>query len=406
MNIWIFNQYADGPDGQATRDYDRAKVLVGRGHSVTIFSAGFSQYTLRDDRLQPGERYKIESYGGVRFVWIKVPPYQRSDRRRAVNMAAFAWRAYWTARKIRGERPDVVIGTSVHPLAPASAYFVARRQKARFFFSVTDLWPQVLIDMGAIGERSIRARLMRRLEHFSSKRAEKILCVLPGAADYFSKIGFPRSKVVCIPNGVNFEYFRTMKPFDGGADFPLCFMYLGGHTPHHELDSILEAARSLEAEGEVRFRIVFVGSGVEKPRLIDKAKSLDLSTVEFRDPVPKQRLFETIGEADVLLCPQKPLSAHRFGLSLFKIPDYMASGRPIIYAVRDPNDPVRAAHAGVSIEPGDAVAMAGAIRAMIEMSPAQRTAMGQSGLLYARSVYDVNRHAEALEAALAGHQTG
>ena len=78
----------------------------------------------------------------------------------------------------------------------------------------------------------------------------------------------------------------------------------------------------------------------------------------------------------------------------------MASGRPIIYAVRDPNDPVQAAHAGVSIEPGDAVAMAGAIRAMIELSPAQRIAMGRSGFQYALTMYDVNRHAEALEAAL------
>ena len=76
MNIWIFNQYAHGPDlPGGTRHYDLGRELVKRGHRVVIFATSFHHYLHRGTRLQPGERWKIEDVNGIKFVWLRTSPY-------------------------------------------------------------------------------------------------------------------------------------------------------------------------------------------------------------------------------------------------------------------------------------------------------------------------------------------
>src|SRR5262249_37430283 len=74
MNIWILNHHADAPDRQATRSYDLSRQLVGRGHRVTIFAAGFSHYSFSEERIRDGEAWREETWNGVRFLWLKTPP--------------------------------------------------------------------------------------------------------------------------------------------------------------------------------------------------------------------------------------------------------------------------------------------------------------------------------------------
>jgi len=90
MNIWIFNENAYSPDlPGGTRHFDLSRELVRRGHSVSIFATSFHHHMHKEVRLQPGEDWRIEEFEGVRFVWIRTPPYQRNDWRRVRNMVAF-----------------------------------------------------------------------------------------------------------------------------------------------------------------------------------------------------------------------------------------------------------------------------------------------------------------------------
>ena len=131
MNLWIINQYADGPEGQATRDYDRARILVQKGHEVTIFSSGFSQYHLTERQAYSNQKYTVEAIDGVKFIWIKSFPYSKNNWRRYLNMVLFAWQAYWIGRSVNGN-PDIVIGTSVHPLNALAGKLLSNYKKSRF----------------------------------------------------------------------------------------------------------------------------------------------------------------------------------------------------------------------------------------------------------------------------------
>src|SRR5260370_24858619 len=117
MRFWVVNHYADPPEGHATRSYDLAHRLVERGHSVTIFASSFSHYHFRHvRRIRLPRLWQRERIDGVSFVWIRTTPYRYNDWRRVVNMVSFAVIAT-LAGALDRERPDVVNGVSVHPLA-------------------------------------------------------------------------------------------------------------------------------------------------------------------------------------------------------------------------------------------------------------------------------------------------
>jgi len=178
MNIWIVNHYADAPDRQSTRTYDLARKLVERGHQVTIFSAGFSHYSFKEERVPANKNWVTEDCNGVRFIWLRTFPYQKNDWRRMLNMASFCWRTFWAACKLR-DKPDVVSGVSVHPFAALTGWFLALIMGSRFFVEITDLWPEVLIDFGMLSRRSPITWMLRRLEKFLYRRAERILMIWP-----------------------------------------------------------------------------------------------------------------------------------------------------------------------------------------------------------------------------------
>ena len=399
MNIWILNHYADSPDRQATRSYDLGRELVNRGHQVTIFASSFSHYTLKDDKLQGQEKSKVEQLNGVKFIWVRTRPYTTNNWKRAVNMLNFAWRAYRIGRRLP-DKPDVVIGTSVHPLAPLAAYRLARRNHARFFYEVTDLWPETLVDMGVLSRRSPVTWALRLLEKFLFRRAERIISLLPYAYEYIEKLGIARDKVVWIPNGVDLRNFASIKPYNGDNGDHFSVMYLGGHSPYHGLDVVLDAAFALQAAGITHIPFTLVGDGSEKPRLMRRAQELGLSNVDFSPMVPKQELYKVIGKADALIYTFRDLQVTRFGMSPVKIFDYLASGRPILFAARGRNNPVAEAGAGITVAPDDPEALAQAVVQLAALSPEERTRMGKNGQAYVQVHHDTSVLGARLEEAL------
>ena len=399
MNVWILNHYADTPHQQATRSYDLGKQLVIKGHQVTIFASSFSHYRFTEEQLQPGEKWKVDNYDGVRFIWVRTTPYKGNTWRRAVNMLSYAWRAFWVGARLE-ERPDVIIGTCVHPFAPLSAYLLSVLKGSRFFYEVTDLWPQTLVDMGALSERNPITWGLRLLERFLFAKSEKIISLLPYVAEYLKGNGIPGEKAVWIPNGVDLSIFENLRTYDGGTSDAFTVMYLGGHSSYHGLEVVLDAARILQEEGWNGVRFVLVGDGAEKPNLVAYSDELGLQNVEFRGLVPKRELFKVLGEADALVYCFRRLPLLKYGVSPVKVFDYLASGRPVLYAVDGSNNPVAEAGAGITISPEDPMALAKAVKKLVSMGPEARIRMGSQGLEFVKRYHSIGALADRLESAL------
>ncbi len=405
--LWILNHYAISPDMPGgTRHFDLASELVKKGHDVTIFASGFDHHTHRYIKIDPKEKIRVEEYDGVRFVWINTTPYSKNDWRRVMNMISYGWRVLRCDRGL--PKPDVVIGSSMHPFAALAGWRLARRHKARFIFEVRDLWPQTAIDMGAMKENSFPAKLLYAWEKFMYEKAEKIIVLLPYAKEYIVSRGISTEKIFWLPNGVNLDRFDHPSPLDPESEVAKAFeryrdrfkvVYIGAHGVPNGLDIILEAAKFIQ-DKNADIHFIMVGEGAEKGRLVNKARDLEITNIIFCEPVPKQAVPTVLLSSDCLVFSIPSFDIYRYGVSLNKSFDYLASAKPVVMAGNPRNNIVKEANCGIAVEPENPEALADAIIEIYNMPEEKRKELGMNGRRYVEQHHSTKILAEKLEALL------
>ena len=344
--VWLLNHYAAEPTGSGgTRHYGLARHAERLGYRVIIIAASVEHLTGRQ-RLESGETARLEEIGGVSFLWLKTSEYSGNGTDRIRDMMEYFWRALRRSTTACLPAPDFIIGSSVHPLAALAAERLAARHEVPFLFEIRDLWPETLIQMGRLRSESIMAVILRRLESWLCLKARKVIVLLPRAHDYLVHYGVPEDKVVWIPNGADPELFAYRPP---ATQEGLTVMYLGAHGAANGLVPIVEAISDYarrSGTGRVRFR--FVGDGPEKPHLRALAGQLGVEKlISFEPSVSKQQLPEVAAQADAFILNMRNLDLYRYGFSFNKLFDYMAAGRPVIFAAPSDDNPIAEANAGI-----------------------------------------------------------
>ena len=294
---------------------------------------------------------------------------------------------------------DVVIGSTVHPLAAWSALRLARRRRVPFVFEVRDLWPETLIDMGAIRRNGAIARLMRLLEGHLYRNAALIITTVPAASDYIALFGIDRDRIVWISNGADVDAFAVSPP---PMNEVFEFLYCGAHGPANDLARILQGFQKASRElGDGSIRLKLVGSGPLKQSLIEEAAELGLKdSVEFHDPVSKSDIPALTASADALVISLLPLRLYRFGISPNKVFDYLAAARPILLAGNPINNAVQDADAGICKSSNSVEDISDAMVELYQSSYDQRAEWGRNGHEHARENYSFDHLAEKLDSHL------
>lgn len=394
-HLWILNHYAVEPGRPGgTRHFSLARYLAGMGWTTTIFAAS-TVLNSGDQRLRPGETSRFEVHAGVPFRWIRTPGYEGNGLGRIVNMLTFAVRMLSPAALRGATRPDAIIGSSVHPLAAAAAALLSIFYKVPFVFEIRDLWPQTLIDMNAMAEHSLQARGLRWLEGWLCRRAAKIIVLLPFAERYLVARGVNPDKITWIPNGVDLADHPEPTPPEPCPSFTL--MYFGAHGQANGLDQVLQAMALLESDPRARhLRLRLIGDGPCKPDLEKLARQLDLKSVAFEAPRPKNEIPALAREADAFVFCLLDVPVFRYGVSSNKLFDFLAAGRPVIYFCNAGAELVESSGAGVSASAGDPRSLADAILRIAQLPPAERARMGAMGRQLIRERYSFRNLAEAL----------
>lgn len=394
--VWIINHYGQTPGGPGgTRHFHLAEYLKDFGWEATIISASFGHRN-GSDRLAADEDFRLDSDSGVRFLWVRTPSYRGNGFGRIRNMVSFARRVMKTSTTVGLERPDVVIGSTVHPLAAFAGALLARRHKVPFVFEVRDLWPQTLIDMGKIRSSSMMAWSLRKLELWLYKRASRIVVLLPEAWRYIVPLGIDRKKIVWIPNGVDTSLFAD--PGEPPESKVFSLMYFGAHGEANGIETIIYAMGELrKREGAPSVRLRLIGRGERKPALIDMANRLGLENVVFEDVIPKNQIPGVAAGADAFVISVRDLpNLYKYGISMNKIFEYLAAARPIVIASSAVNNPINDANAGITVPAGDVNALASSIAKLAEMPREARLKMGRSGRIFVQDNYSYSKLAARL----------
>ena len=326
--VFMFNQYASSPGiPGSTRHFNLARELVRKGIDVYIFSSNFNHLAKRNVRNSPA-LYSMEKVEGVNFVRMNTFNYYHNNWRRFVNILHYGIKSYRISLKLaeKGICPDVAVGTLAHPFSVAAAYRVSKKQNARFFIDIGDLWPEVFVTSGKMSQKNVMYISIKKIMSYFYQRADKIICLTDESRNYFKNIGC-ETKSILVPPGIRFNG-SISKDFNPNHTDNFKVIYAGSFQPIYPLDNLIRAAKIILDLGNKNIKFVLVGNGIQKDSLKNLANELNVNNVEFLSPLPKGELLEFLKNASAFVLIEKKAS---YGFPN-KIIDYLSVGRPIIYA--------------------------------------------------------------------------
>ncbi|WP_419773853.1 glycosyltransferase family 4 protein [Halarcobacter sp.] len=394
MNIWIFNHHALTPDmSGGTRHYDFALELQKRGHSVTIIASSFHYSKYKEMKEYGSKDYLIEKIKNINFIWLKTFPYYGNGIKRVINMLSYTYKSRKVISNLDLEKPDIIIGSSVHLFAVYAAYKSSKEYNVPFIMEVRDLWPQTLIDMGMSKWHPFILSLSF-LERFLYKKADKIISNLPYANQYIDKYT-ENNKFVWVSNGVDFSNIDYKKREE---DNKFIITYTGSIGFINNLHILLEVAKNLRDYRDIYFKIV--GDGVDKDRLVSFSKENNLSNVFFEPQVPKSEVYSILQNSDLLFIIIKNSPLYRFGISSNKLFDYMASGRVVLFSGESINNPIREADAGYIVKSDNIELLKNKILEIYSLSKEEREKIGLKARTYIQKNYATEVLVDKLELVL------
>src|SRR5262249_9395301 len=272
-----------------------------------------------------------------------------------------------------------------------AAWLLGKISRTPFVYDVQDIWPESAVLSGMMRDGAL-TRFMLRLERFVYSRAAHLLVVTEGAKQNLIGKNVPAEKISVMPHWVDESAFGDVDPATrratreefGWDDDDFVVLFAGNLGMVQGLDTVIRSAGGLP--GESRIRIVMMGEGADKDRLVSLAAQSGVNKrVQFIDRQPVQRMPDIMGSADALL-----VHLRRSELSRYVIPSktlsYLAAGRPIVMAMEGAAaDLVSAAGAGPVIPPDDATLLARALAELEQMPAGEREELGKRGRAYVRA---------------------
>ncbi len=382
------------------RTHETARRFVEWGHEVTVLTAFPNHPT---GIIAPGYRGKLymrEQMDGVNVLrtWAYAAP-NRGLWRWAAKHFSFAASSL-LASPFAGSFDVVVVQSSALFLGlTASAISLLRR--VPWVLTVSDLWPETAVAQGQTSSRPLLS-LTDRLADFVYRRADALVGVTESICKALVRRGVPAGRVSHIPNGTDTQLFspreeRAAARTALGLNGEFAAVYAGTIGLAQGLDTVLDAAKLLRDATDVRF--ILVGDGVEKPKLLERAKREGIGNVTFIDRRPRSEMPALLNAADVVLVTlrKQPLFE---GALPSKTAEAMACGRPVVMTVAgEAAELLERAGAGIAVEPESPQALADGVLKM-RAEPELAARMGQSGRDFAVRELDRTALARRLEALL------
>ncbi|HSJ97733.1 MAG TPA: glycosyltransferase family 4 protein [Myxococcota bacterium] len=380
--LWV-NHFAVAPDmGGGTRHIELGRELATLGWDVRIAASDFHLHRRTYLRRRNAEDRQVvaERLDGVEVDWLWASPYTSNDLRRVGNWLTFARSL---AAHHFEQPPDLVIGSTPHLFAALAALRVARRLGVPFVLEVRDLWPESLAVGGAA--RGVGYAALAAIANRLYRRADHIIVLARGVADYLVERGVPRSRLSVVPNGADVAMYAAAGRVNGHPGMRL--VYAGAHGPANGLDAVLDAAKELRDDGGIDF--LLVGDGPSRQALRARAQHEGLSNVHFEEPVAKSAMPDLLARCDVGLMVLKDVPLFAFGVSPNKIFDYWSAGLPVVCNVAgEVAEWVRESGGGVQAADGSGAALAEAVRQLRALPPDERRRLGERGREWVRREHD------------------
>ena len=387
-----------------TRSYEFARHLVGKGHSVTMITSGLAN---QEFPVPHGRQYAESECDGIRVVAIAAgynDPQAGTNMngwQRMLKFYQFAWLATRIGRKLA--KPDVVFATHTPLTIGLAGLALGRHFDVPFIFEVRDLWPEALVNVGAL-KNPVAIWWLKRMAATIYRGAKHIVALSPGMKEGVVRAGVPSEKVTVIPNGSDLDLFGP--DVDGsaarerlGLGQKFASLYFGAMGLANGLEYAIEAARILAERGNSDIVLVLHGGGAKRADLEKMARQYKLTNVIFSNPAPgKAQLAQIVAACQACLTIYRATREHTWSPN--KMFDALAAGRPVLINVPGwLGETIESNQCGRSLDPSQPQALADALEELAA-DPELCRRMGENARALAERDFARAKLADRLEGVL------
>lgn len=340
-----------------TRSYEFAKRLIDHGHQVTMLMSGINAEP--QFRIPDGREYIEVEHEGIHVVPIAAA-YNNSQTGTKIGglnrMRHFHhWARLASEVAKRLPKPDIVFATHTPLTIGLAGIKASRHFHVPFVFEVRDLWPQALINCGAL-RNPLAIWYLRRMERRIYHAADHIIALSPGMKEGVVRTGVAPDRVTVIPNGSDLNLFH---PDLNGSEVrrrrelgdAFTAVYFGAMGLANGLEYVVEAARILQERRENQIKVILHGVGSRRGHLEALVRRYDLPNVLFSDPVPdKADVARLVAACNACLTIYaSPKREHSWSPN--KMFDALAAGRPVLINVPGwLGDTIEENHCGLQVD--------------------------------------------------------
>jgi glycosyltransferase involved in cell wall biosynthesis len=298
MQILYFYQYFSTPNGAwGTRVFEFASEWVKKGHEVTVITSVYSKSDLKATKF-----IEDQYFSGIKVKIINIQIDNRKSKiSRIWTFLQYAFISSYFSLKLSA---DIIIVSS-GPITVGIPGLLANifRNKIMVFES-RDLWPEGAIELGVI-KNSLLEKLSYWFIKLCYKRAKLVVALSPGMKTFIENKYFPK-KVISITNAANIELFGIknddLSNFEGVTKYKYA-IYTGNIGEVNNSEWLYNAALILKSIGRDDIKIVLIGDGQLKNKLINLANENNVTNFLVWDLIPKKNLVALIQNSLVSLVP-------------------------------------------------------------------------------------------------------
>ncbi|MDA0658520.1 MAG: glycosyltransferase family 4 protein [Planctomycetota bacterium] len=339
MRILYMHQHFTTHHGfTGNRSYEFAKVLTSRGHEVYMICSGIDnepRLTLPRGRLW--SEVEIDGIHCIPIAAAIANPLKitaQGGYRRMLSFLHFSRLAGQVGQKL--PKPDIVFASHTPLPIGLAGISLGRYFSVPFVFEVRDLWPDALINLGAL-KNPLAIWWMRRMERKIYRAAQHIVALSPGMKAGIMRSGIADEKITVIPNAADLDLFSPAVDRQWGRDRlqlgqRFAAIYFGGMGMANGLEYVVEAARVLQDRGRKDIVCVLHGGGGQRSMLEQRAAEYGLQNLVFSDPIPdKSAVAKLVAACNVCMTIYRASKEHTWSPN--KMFDGLAAGKPVIVNV-------------------------------------------------------------------------
>lgn len=352
--LFLSDNFPPEGNAPATRTYEHALRWVQAGHKVTVITCapnfpegvvfnGFKNSWYRHTKLDGIDVLRVKTYITSNEGFVK----------RILDYMSFMVMSFIVG--LFQKKTDVIVATSPQFFCACSGWLLSVFKFKPFVFELRDIWPASITAVGAMKE-SIAIRLLEKLELFLYNRADAIISVTHSFKRELIQRGIDGNKISVVLNGVDLTRYHQVLSKDKDLiekyELKGKFVagYIGTHGMAHGLEYIVSVAETLQNYDNIK--ILFIGGGAARKKIIDLAKEKKLNNVLFIDRQPKEMMPRIWSLCDVSFVPLVNNNLFRTVIPS-KIFECMAMGIPTITSVPDGEATaiIRETNSGIPVEP-------------------------------------------------------